>query len=186
MRQYGPIGATHLRPIRGGYIQAPGTETTTHDIDWVAVERAINTPDCCIELNLDEKRAACILMDRAGYTPREISTQLCIYQRQVERWKRDGKPLAIEPVEQRICSIAGCEEIHRALGLCSGHYDAARRTDSESTEPRKPREPARCGTRGGYKRHSRLRTPFCDACRAANTEHGRELARRRAEQQLAA
>lgn len=186
MRHLNPIRATRPRPIRGGYIQTPGVETTTYDIDWVAVERAINTPGCRIELNLAEKRAATLLMLQAGFPPREISTRLCIYQRQVERWRHDGKPLAIEPVEQRFCSIAGCEEIHRALGLCSRHYDESRRPESESTQPRKPREPARCGTRAGYKRHSRKGTPFCDACRAANTEHGRELARRRAEQQLAA
>lgn len=186
MNHYGPIGATHLRPIRGGYIQAPCTDTTTYDIDWVAVERAINTPGSRVELNLAEKRAACLLMSQAGYSPREISTQLCIFQRQVERWKRDGKPLAIEPVEQRVCGITGCEETHRAHGLCSWHYDESRRQEAAPTQPRKAREPARCGTRAGYKRHSRKGTPFCDACRAANTEHSRELARRRAEQQLAA
>ena len=128
MNRYGPIGATHLRPIRGGYIQAPGTDTTTYDIDWVAVERAINTPDCRIELNLAEKRAACLLMLRAGYTPREISPQLCVFQRQVERWRHDGKPLAIPPLELG-CSVAGCEGIHRAKELCSRHYDEARRPE---------------------------------------------------------
>ncbi|WP_030319669.1 helix-turn-helix domain-containing protein [Streptomyces flavochromogenes] len=130
MRHYGAIGATHLRPIRGGYIQAPGTETTTHDIDWVAVERAINSPDCRIELNLAERRAASLLMLHAGYSPREISTRLCIFQRQIERWRHDGKPLVIEPVE-RTCSVAGCDEKHRAHGLCCRHYDETRRSASK-------------------------------------------------------
>ncbi|MFE6815963.1 helix-turn-helix domain-containing protein [Streptomyces sp. NPDC057677] len=131
MRHYGSIGATQLRPIRGGYIQAPGTETTTFDIDWVAVERAINTPDSRIELNLAEKRAACLLMLRAGFSPREISTHLCVYQRQVERWRHDGKLLAIKPAEERGCSITGCTEGHRAHGMCSRHYDEARRSPGQ-------------------------------------------------------
>ncbi|MER5312731.1 helix-turn-helix domain-containing protein [Streptomyces sp. NPDC002773] len=127
MRHYNPISATRPRPIRGGYIQTPGTDTTVYDIDWVAVERAINTPGCRVELNLAEKRAACLLMLNAGFSPREISTQLCIYQRQVERWRHDGKPLAIKPVEQRVCSIADCNEGHRAHGMCTRHYDESRR-----------------------------------------------------------
>lgn len=130
MRHYGPIGATHLRPIRGGYIQTPGTDTSTYDIDWVAVERAVNTPDCRIELNLAEKRAACLLMLQAGYKPREISTQLCVFQRQVERWRHDGKPIAIPPATLH-CTVTGCQDIHRAKGLCSRHYDEARRSASK-------------------------------------------------------
>ena len=35
------------------------------------------------------------------------------------------------------------------------------------------REPARCGTASGYKRHTRDRTPPCDACKEANTAEKR-------------
>ncbi|MEU8525298.1 hypothetical protein AB0C77_06795 [Streptomyces sp. NPDC048629] len=127
MTHYARLTATRPRPAKGGHIQAPYLETSTYDIDWVAVERAINTPDSRIELNLSEKRAATLLMLGAGYKPREISIQLCVFQRQVERWRHDGKPLAIEPVD-RACSITGCEGVHRAQGLCARHYDETRRT----------------------------------------------------------
>lgn len=33
------------------------------------------------------------------------------------------------------------------------------------------RQVAKCGTRSGYNRHARLQEPFCDPCKAANTEY---------------
>ncbi|HEY9369098.1 helix-turn-helix domain-containing protein [Streptomyces sp.] len=126
MTHYARLTATRIRPIKGGHIYTPYPETTTHDIDWVAVERAINTPDCRIELNNAEKRAASLLMLQAGYTARQISTQLCIYQRQVERWRHDGKPLAIPPHNPG-CSTPGCDQPHRAHGMCVRHYDSIRK-----------------------------------------------------------
>jgi WhiB family redox-sensing transcriptional regulator len=41
------------------------------------------------------------------------------------------------------------------------------------TQPK--RQPAKCGTRGGYSRHRRLGEPYCQPCRIANTEANRRL-----------
>lgn len=43
-------------------------------------------------------------------------------------------------------------------------------------EPGPPRKPAECGTRAGYHKHYRDKTPYCTPCRAANAAANRRLA----------
>lgn len=127
IRHSAPLKATKPIDITP-HISAPGPETTTDDIDWIAVERAVNQPDARVELNHAEKRAAALLMTRAGYSERDISTRLCVFMRQVTRWKQDGKPLVLPEKAVRGCDIHGCLNPHRAGGLCCHHYDKARRS----------------------------------------------------------
>lgn len=43
--------------------------------------------------------------------------------------------------------------------------------------PPKKREPAKCGTRGGYQKHLREKTEVCPPCRQANTDADNRLRR---------
>lgn len=43
--------------------------------------------------------------------------------------------------------------------------------------PAKKREPAKCGTRGGYQKHLREKTEICAPCRQANTDADNRLRR---------
>lgn len=45
----------------------------------------------------------------------------------------------------------------------------------QEKEPRPPRKPAECGTRPGYHKHYREKTPYCTPCRAANAAANRRL-----------
>lgn len=63
--------------------------------------------------------------------------------------------------------------------------EAQRRYSRESQARRRAGEPRRyaavaeCGTRAGAKAHRRKSEPVCDACKAAEAAHARELYRRR-------
>ncbi|MFE0647445.1 hypothetical protein ACFVZH_02490 [Streptomyces sp. NPDC059534] len=167
--------AIHTRP------PLPTDTTTTGDIDWIAIERAITGDTPRPTLTAEERLTATLLLVRAGWTEAATAQVVGVDKRQIARWKFEhgiGGSSA--------CREDECDDIVKARGLCDRHYrQQARQREAAPRPPRKPREPARCGTRAGYKRHSRKGTPFCDACRAANTEHTRELTRRRAEQQTA-
>jgi len=160
----------------------PTDTTTTGDIDWIAIERAITGDTPKPQLTAEERLTAALLLVRAGWTETATAQVVGVNKRQIARWKFEhgiGGSSA--------CREDGCDDIVKARGLCDRHYrQQERRREAAPRPPRKRREPARCGTRSGYKRHSRNGTPFCDACRAANAEHGRELTRRRAEQQIVA
>lgn len=54
---------------------------------------------------------------------------------------------------------------------------AARQNNSAPKPVRKKREPAKCGTRGGYQKHLREKTPICQPCRQANTDADNRLRR---------
>jgi WhiB family transcriptional regulator, redox-sensing transcriptional regulator len=43
--------------------------------------------------------------------------------------------------------------------------------DKRRNRRRPRRQAAKCGTRGGYRAHRRLKTPVCEDCRAANTAY---------------
>lgn len=109
---------------RIGVTTADGdTYDDARDIDWIAVERAANGDYDGALLNRDEKHEAALLMSQSGIPSREISTRLCIYQRQIERWKVAAG--LISPV--RRCDIPGCIKAHATNGLCSAHHSKARR-----------------------------------------------------------
>ncbi len=50
-----------------------------------------------------------------------------------------------------------------------------RRAARNDPNRQRRRIPARCGTRGGYKRHQREHSAICQPCRDANTAYGRKL-----------
>lgn len=51
-------------------------------------------------------------------------------------------------------------------------------TPQQQAKPRpKKRQPAKCGTRAGYKRHLREKTEICAPCRKANTDADNRLRR---------
>lgn len=55
---------------------------------------------------------------------------------------------------------------------------AARQRASAGPKPvPKKRQPARCGTRGGYQKHLREKTTICPPCRQANTDADNRLRR---------
>jgi hypothetical protein len=62
-------------------------------------------------------------------------------------------------------------------------YEALRKQQTgqqKKTEPKpqpKKREPAKCGTRGGYQKHLREKTEICGPCRQANTDADNRLRR---------
>lgn len=65
------------------------------------------------------------------------------------------------------------------------------RRDRPRRGPRKPkpagkkREPAKCGTRGGYQKHLREKTKICAPCRQANTDADNRLRRTGTTRELA-
>jgi WhiB family redox-sensing transcriptional regulator len=62
-------------------------------------------------------------------------------------------------------SEADRRAIHRRRGRGTGRGAKPK----QEKEPRLPRKPAECGTRAGYHKHYREKTPYCTPCRAANT-----------------
>ncbi|MEV5953758.1 WhiB family transcriptional regulator [Streptomyces sp. NPDC051987] len=52
-----------------------------------------------------------------------------------------------------------------------------RKEASAPAQPKKPRQPAKCGTRPGYQKHLRERTEICEPCRQANTDADNRLRR---------
>jgi Transcription factor WhiB len=48
---------------------------------------------------------------------------------------------------------------------------------AKKTEPKQPRKPAGCGTRGGYLKHRREKSAICPPCRQANTDANNRLRR---------
>lgn len=62
-----------------------------------------------------------------------------------------------------------CDHTDLPTNTCAHCQPAPANTPSK-------RQPAKCGTRGGYSRHRRLGEPYCEPCRIANTEANRRLA----------
>lgn len=65
-------------------------------------------------------------MDAAGFTDTEISTRLCVFARQIHRWKN---PTPAEPRHVRLCTEAGCDRKHKRRGLCEMHIQRAIRAE---------------------------------------------------------
>lgn len=161
------------------------THTYSQGVDWIAVERAITGDLPRPDLTRDEQIAATLLLIRAGWTEKSTAEAVGVQTRQVARWKFEhGLGGA------KTCLIDDCSDQVKGRGLCYRHYrqDQRRRAAAaRAAKERKaatPREPAKCGTRGGYKRHLRENTAVCPACRRANADHS--LAQYHASRQLAA
>lgn len=60
-----------------------------------------------------------------------------------------------------------------------------RRKPRQPKAARKRREPAKCGTRGGYQKHLREKTTICAPCRQANTDADNRLRRTGTTRELA-
>jgi len=152
------------------HITMPTTDTFTGDIDWIAIERAITGDGPRPALTLEERRTAVLLLIRAGATEEQTAQLTGVNRRQVARWKfEEGLGGA------RTCSIDGCGQQVKGRGLCEPHYkQEQRRREAAGLKPRSGRQPARCGTRPGYKRHHRENTPVCDACADANRNYANQ------------
>jgi hypothetical protein len=80
-----------------------------------------------------------------------------------------------KPTTDRICTLDGCAGQHHAKGLCSVHYRKAMRGGELGADNRRrPFDPSRCGTLGGYSRHRNHQVPICQACRDAKNRYDRE------------
>lgn len=154
---------------RAPHIPLPTTETFTGDIDWIAVERAITGDGPRPHLTLDERREAVLLLIRAGATEEQAALKAGVNRRQVARWKFDHGLSGA-----RTCTVDGCGQQVKGRGLCDHHYKQdKRRREAAGLRPA-VRQPARCGTRPGYKRHHREGTPVCDACAEANRAYANQ------------
>ena len=155
--------ATWAVPTRPS-IAVPTDITYTDDIDWIAVERAVTGDRPLPALNFDERRAAALLLTRAGFSEKETGSLVGCNARQVSRWKFE-----VGLSGAKTCSLDDCDDQVKGRGLCYRHYrQDERRRKAAERKPRSGRQPARCGTRPGYKRHHREGTPICDACAHAN------------------
>lgn len=147
-------------------IPLPTHETYEDGIDWIAVERA--TLGDRVELTWDEKKEAALAMVRAGLPEKETAARAGTSPRQVSRWKFE-----VGLGGASACSHDDCSDKVKGRGLCDNHYrqdarDRAAKASAARSHPNK-RQPAKCGTRGGYKKHGREKTEICAPCRAANT-----------------
>jgi hypothetical protein len=110
-----------LEPIQASRIRGPRLhlrlpiDTYSDGIDWIAVERAALGELHPAELTPDETREAALLMDAAGFTDQEISIRLCVFARQIHRWKN---PTPAEPRPVRLCTEPGCDRKHKRRGYC--------------------------------------------------------------------
>jgi hypothetical protein len=77
-------------------ITPPTAEPTSDDgtIDWIAVERAAEGTYAPSLLTPDEKRAAALLMLKAGYSELAAADRIGVEKRQISRWKNGaaGRP----------------------------------------------------------------------------------------------
>lgn len=70
---------------------------------------------------------------------------------------------------RRYCPVTNwCLQWAQENGMEHGVWGGV---DLDKRRSRPRRQPAQCGTRGGYRAHRRLKTPACDACLAANTDY---------------
>lgn len=121
-----------LEPIQASRILGPRLhlrlpiDTYSDGIDWVAVERAVHGELPPGALTPDETREAALLMDAAGYSDQEISIRLCVYARQVHRWKN---PTPAEPKPVRTCVEPGCDRKHKRRGYCQMHIQRVMRAE---------------------------------------------------------
>jgi hypothetical protein len=144
---------------RKQHVSIPTTDTFTGDVDWIAIERTITGDTPRPELNLNERRLAVLLLIQSGATEEQTERLTGVNRRQVSRWKfENGLGGA------RTCTVDGCGRQMKGRGLCDPHYKQDKRR----------REPARCGTRPGYKRHHREGSPVCDACAQANRAYANQ------------
>lgn len=127
-----PIQASRIHGQRPR-LQLP-LDTYSKGIDWIAVERAAQgelRPDA---LTPDETREAALLMDQAGFTDQEISIRLCVYARQVHRWKN---PTPAEPRPVRLCTEPGCDRKHKRRGYCQMHIQRVMRAERTAARRQK-------------------------------------------------
>ncbi|MDQ8707853.1 helix-turn-helix domain-containing protein [Streptomyces sp. LHD-70] len=73
------------------HIHVSTTNTGTHGIDFLAVERAVNDDLPKPELNPAEQHLAARLMTNEGYTIAVIADRLGTEQRTVSRWRAAWK-----------------------------------------------------------------------------------------------
>lgn len=152
-------------------VALPTDITYTGDIDWIAIERAITGDLPRPQLTRAEQLTATLLLVQAGWTEKDTAEAVGVNRRQIARWKFDNGLSGAST-----CTADDCDDLVKGRGLCLKHYKQDQRRRERYTAPAKRmprrREPAKCGTRPGYKRHLREDTQACDACRAANANYG--------------
>lgn len=90
----------------------------------------------------------------------------------------DTGPALLQTAEAKsICGACGVKNLCLQWALETGQdsgiwggltEDERRAAKRRAARKAMPRQPARCGTRGGYKKHVREHTAICDGCRNAN------------------
>jgi hypothetical protein len=95
------------------------------------------------------------------------------------------------PVQARCAEFA--IQVGERYGVWGGmtQRELRQRRQRPRRKPRQPkaaakrREPAKCGTRGGYQKHLREKTKICAPCRQANTDTDNRLRRTGTTRELA-
>lgn len=117
------LSASFVREQRHTFIP-PATEDqfSTEQIDYYAVERAINGEDPRPDLNRDELREAALWLRRHGVERAAVSVRLCVYERLVKEWEAEAGMLGPD----QLCTIDGCRKARAGRGLCTSHLTADR------------------------------------------------------------
>jgi hypothetical protein len=122
-RRHLNLVASRVQGRRPVYIP-PATEDqfSTEQVDYYAVERAINGESPRPELTRDELREAALWLRRHGMERAAVSVHLCVYERLVKEWEADAGMLGPD----QLCTIGGCRKARSGRGLCTVHLTADR------------------------------------------------------------
>lgn len=119
-----PLIAQLVRDERQGFTP-PATEDefSTENVDWYAVERAINGETPRPELTRDEAREAALWLRRHGMERAAVSIHLCVYERLIKEWEADAGMLGPD----QLCTEPDCRKARAGRGLCTGHLEVDRK-----------------------------------------------------------
>ncbi|KOU20926.1 hypothetical protein ADK52_25380 [Streptomyces sp. WM6372] len=145
-------------------------ETYSDNIDWIAVQRAIEDGHPRPALTRDEKRVAALLLVTAGHSETDTARLVGTHGTQVSRWKMQAGMKPNNP-----CTVADCDSPIKALGLCHRHY----RQERLSRNPHTPKPTKTTCSRGGHAYPDCLGyrpngKPYCRPCNQAARKAYRE------------
>jgi hypothetical protein len=141
----------------------PAEPTSEDDVDWIAIERAVQGEIPADGISAAETRTAALILNRSGLSEREVAEHLHINRRQVARWKAAAR--VAEGKQAATCSNDDCTDFPISRGLCNRHYKQLRAAEKAAAAGT-----SKCGSYAGYQTHRRYHTKVCNRCRAARHE----------------